>query len=160
MQKFKAKVEIIGINPFVFVPEPILNKIFDKAKKNKGHIPIYGTVNEKKFTQTLVKYSGEWRLYINTTMLERSPKRVGEIIEIAIDFDPKPRTLKLQPKFVKALNENHEAKTAFKNLPASRQKEIARYISSLKTEESIKRNIEKAVEFLLGKSRFAGRDKL
>ncbi len=70
MYTFIAEIEIIGINPFVFVPKHILQKIFTKAGKQKGHIPVNGTRNDKTYKQTLVKYSGEWRLYINTVMLK------------------------------------------------------------------------------------------
>src|SRR5690606_41266848 len=62
--------DIIGVNPFVFVPEDILKAIFEQAGKDKGPIPIKGLVNGKPYTQTLVKYSGEWRLYINMIMLK------------------------------------------------------------------------------------------
>ncbi|WP_248875551.1 hypothetical protein [Epilithonimonas zeae] len=67
---FFAKLDIIGINPFVFVPENILNTIFEISGKNKSPISVKGKVNGVPFTQTLVKYSGEWRLYINLKMLE------------------------------------------------------------------------------------------
>jgi len=159
MQKFRATLEIIGINPFVFVPQQILNTIFLKAKKNKGPIPVCGTINGKKYTQTLVKYRGEWRLYINTTMLPDSPKKIGESIEVAVQFDTTVRTIIPHPKLVKALNKHKDAKKTFDNLPPSRQKEIIRYISNLKTEETVGINIEKAIGFLLGKNRFIGRDK-
>jgi hypothetical protein len=136
-----------------------LNTIFLKAKKNKGPIPVRGTINGKKYTQTLIKYSGEWRLYINTTMLSNSPKRIGESVEVTVQFDASERTIAPHPKFIKALNKHKDAKKTFDNLPPSRQKEIIRYISNLKTEESVMINIEKAIGFLLGKNRFVGRDK-
>lgn len=63
---FLATIEIIGINPFVFVPEEILKFIFEKAGKSKGPIPVKGTMNSIPYTQTLMKFRGEWRLYINT----------------------------------------------------------------------------------------------
>lgn len=66
---FKAEIKIIGINPYVLVPGPILQKIFKQAGRDKGPIPIKGTINKKPYRQTLVKYSGAWRLYINTTMI-------------------------------------------------------------------------------------------
>ncbi|HUC83166.1 MAG TPA: hypothetical protein VMR70_19810 [Flavisolibacter sp.] len=69
MHRFKARIEIIGINPFVFVPDVILNALFQKAGVQKGPIPICGTINDKFYQQTLVRYQGSWRLYINTTML-------------------------------------------------------------------------------------------
>ena len=159
MHKFNAKLEIIVGNPFVFVPSKILNEVFQQANKNKGAIPIRGTINKKKYQQTLLKYSGEWRLYVNMKMLKNSPKRIGEIIEVEIEFDPSDRTIKPHPKLTKALTDNIKAKAVFENLSPSKQKEIIRYISNLKTENSIDKNVTRVINFLLGKERFVGRDK-
>ncbi|MEO6734679.1 MAG: YdeI/OmpD-associated family protein [Ferruginibacter sp.] len=155
--KFKAEIKIIGINPYVVVPDDILEKVFKQAEKNKGSIPIKGTVNGKDYKQTLVKYSGAWRLYINTTMLKDSPKRIGEIVAVSVAFDPEKRIVTPHPKFVKALKENKAAETIFNNLRPSLQHEILRYLSYLKTEESVDRNVLRAIDFLLGKGRFVGR---
>ena len=159
MHSFKAKIDIIGINPFVFVPGRILKAIFKQAGADKGPIPIRGTINTRPYQQTLVRYQGDWRLYINTIMLERSPKRIGETIVVTLEFDPSDRTIEPHPRFVKALAKNRKAKRTFENLSPSIRKEIVRYISHLKTEESIDRNVVKAIDFLFGKGRFVGRDK-
>lgn len=159
VQKFKARIELIGINPFVFVPEKILKEIFRQSGKEKGYIPVCGSVNRKPYKQTLVKYRGDWRFYINTTMLKDSPKRIGEIVEVTIQHDPEDRTIDPHPAFAKALKDNKEAKKVFDSLPASRQKEIVRYISALKTAESVSKNIQRAIGFLTGGNRFVGRDK-
>lgn len=158
MHKFKAPLDIIGINPFVFVPEQILKEIFTQAGKDKGHIPVSVVVNDNKHQQTLVKFRGYWRLYINVKMLPNSPKRIGEIIEIAIEFDPTDRTIKPHPELLQALNQNMEANQVFEGLPASRQKEIIRYIASLKTAVSVTKNVQRVIGFLTGKNRFVGRD--
>lgn len=158
MLEFSAKLEIIVGNPFVYVPSPILNEIFKQANKNKGAIPIRGTVNDKDYQQTLVKYSGHWRLYVNMQMLRNSPKRIGETIDVSIEFDPNDRSIAQHPKFIIALENNATAKQVFESLSPSRQKEIVRYISYLKTEKSTDRNIERAINFLFGKERFVGRD--
>ncbi len=157
---FHATLEIIGINPYVQVPEIILTEIFSQAGKSKGHIPVAGTVNGLSYQQTLLKYSGLWRLYINTLMLKNSPKRIGETIEVTIEFDPRDRTIKPHPKLTEALKNNVEAKAKFDNLSPSSQKEMVRYISSLKTEESRTRIIERAIDFLLGRSTFIGKKTL
>ena len=156
---FNATIEIIGINPFVSVPDIILTDIFRQAGKNKGAIPIRGTINNLPYKQTLVKYNGDWRLYINTLMLKNSPKRIGENIQVSIEFDPSDRTIKPHPKLVKALKENKQVKAVFDSLTPSLQLEIVRYIDKLKTEASIDKNVQRAVDFLLGKGRFIGRDK-
>lgn len=159
MHKFKADIEIIGANPFVSVPEKILMDIFRQAGKDKGKIPIRGTVNNLPYKQTLIKYSGDWRLYVNTSMLKNSPKRIGETIELTIEFDPSDRTIQPHTKLVKALNKSKRAKKVFDNLRPSLQFEIIRYIANLKTEKSIDTNVRKAIDFLLGRGRFVGREK-
>jgi hypothetical protein len=159
MNKFKAEIQIIGINPFVSVPDKILQKIFKQAEKEKGPIPICGTVNDKPYKQTLVKYKGEWRLYINTIMLKDSPKHIGKTISITVEFDPVSRTIQAPEKFLQALKANKKANAVFDSSIPSLQLEIVRYLANLKTEEALDRNIVKAINFLLGKERFIGRDK-
>ena len=158
MHNFTANLEIIGINPFVFVPKEILDSLFQQAGKDKGPIPVRGKINDKKYTQTLVKYAGKWRLYVNMIMLKNSPQRIGELLEISVEFDPSDRSVAPHPKWLKAIAENSEAKEVFDSLPASRQKEIVKYIANLKTEKSVERNVQRAINFLLGKGRFVGRD--
>lgn len=137
-----------------------MTEIFIQAGKNKGHIPVVGMVNKLLYQQTLLKYSGLWRLYINTLMLKNSPKRIGETIEVTIEFDPSDRKIKPHPELIEALKNNLIAKSKFDHLTPSMQKEMVRYISSLKTEESRTRNIERAINFLLGKSPFIGKKML
>lgn len=116
-----------------------------------------GRVNGKEYTQTLLRYKGEWRLYINTIMLPNSPERIGETIEVSIEYDKRDRTLQPHPDLTKALRENKKAEVVFQKLSPSMQKEIIRYISTLKTDESRQKNIKRAIGFLLGENRFVGR---
>ncbi len=159
MNRFKATIDIIGVNPFVQLPAPVLKNIFKQAQKGKGPIPIRGLIDGHPFIQTLVKYSGHWRLYINGPMLKTSGKKVGDTITLKLEFDPIERTIPLHPKLESALNKNKKAKIVFEKLAPSLQKEIVRYIHHLKTETSVDRNTVLAIQFLLGKARFAGRDK-
>ncbi|KFF12381.1 hypothetical protein IW15_12560 [Chryseobacterium soli] len=154
---FTTQLEIIGINPFVFIPEDILGKVFEASKKNKSPIPVKGTVNGKEFKQNLMKYLGEWRLYINTTMLNNSPKRIGELIEVSVEFDDSDRTISIHPQLDKAIRENPVTLQNFENLIPSRKLELIRYINNLKTEEGIQRNIEKIIRHLQGETDFFGK---
>jgi hypothetical protein len=155
---FHAVIEIIGINPFVFIPEPVLNDLFRESGKDKGPIPVKGAINGKAYQQTLVRFAGEWRLYINTKMLPKSPKRIGETVEVSIETDPSDRSIHPHPKLLQALEANPEANKIFESLIPSLQNEIVRYIANLKTETSVEKNVVKAIGFLLGKERFIGRD--
>lgn len=158
-ETFLSKIEIIGINPFVYLPDTILNSLFVQANKNKGPIPVKGTINGNLYRQTLVKYSGEWRLYINTTMLKNSPKRIGEIIEISIYPDTESREVPMLIEFAEALKLNKEANLVFEKLSVSRKAEIVRNLAKLKTKQSLEKNIIRAIQFLNGKESFIGRQR-
>ena len=159
MFKFKAKIEIIGVNPFVFLPERVLTKVFKQAGKDKGKIPVKMKIDGHEFPQTLIKWSGAWRLYLNTPMRKAARKDVGDVADFEIRYDPVERAVPMHAKFKKALQENKEAKKVFDSLRPSLQQEINRYFSYLKSESSVDRNVTKAIQFLLGNGRFVARDK-
>jgi len=157
VEKFSAKIFKIGINPCVVVPPRVLKFLFASAGKSKGPIPVKGKLNGAKYHQTIVKFSGKWRLYINFKMLQDSGLKNGDRAEVEIEFDSKPRTIPFHPDLKKALNQNPRAKASFEKLSPYRKKEIVRYIAHLKTEAARKKNIEKAIGHLEGKGAFAGR---
>lgn len=159
MIKFRAKIEIIGVNPFVFLPERVLNEVFKQANKNMGKIPVKMKIDGYEFEQTLVKWKGAWRLYLNTPMRKAAQKDVGDIADFEIAYNPIKRVIPIHPKFENALKGNKKAKEIFTSLRPSLQLEMIRYFSFLKTEEAVDRNVNKAIQFLLGKGKFVGRDK-
>lgn len=159
MHSFPGKIEIIGVNPFVFLPEEVLESLLEQAGQHKGKIPVTGTVNGVPYQQTLVKYAGAWRFYINMVMLKDSPRRIGETVEISIEYDASDRSIAVHPKLQQALAENPTAQAIFDSLPPSRRMEIVRYISRLKSEEAVDKNVARAIRFLHGEERFIGRDK-
>lgn len=89
-------------------------------------------------------------------MLDHSPKRIGEKIEVTVSFDAEKRELPFHPALKLALNKNKDAKRVFETLRPSRQKEINKYISMLKSKDAIKRNVERAIGYLRGENTFVG----
>ncbi len=155
---FTAELEMIDGNPFVLLPPAVLDDLFQQVGRSKGPIPVQGTINARPYQQTLVKFSGAWRLYVNMQMLDDSPRRIGETIEVTVSLDHSDRTIPTHPKLLAMLEATPEAKAVFDGLAPSRQKEIVRYIDGLKNDESVDRNVARARDFLLGKTRFVGRD--
>lgn len=158
MESFRAELEIVDGNPFVSLPDGVLAEIFRAAGREKSPIPVRGTVNGRPYEQTLMKFRGAWRLYVNMQMLDDSPRHVGEMLDLEVAHDPNDRTIEPPPKLAAALDKHAQAREVFESLAPSRQKEIMRYISSLKTEAAIDRNVDRAIVFLLGDERFVGRD--
>ncbi len=152
MITFSARIYKIGINPVIDPPDEALAAVFDRAGKSKGAIPVCGRLNGSEFIQTLVKYKGSWRLYVNGEMLRSSGLETGDIANVEMGFDPRPREVAVPPKLAAALRTDRPARTAFESLSPSRRKEILRYLGSLKTEGSLERNIERTLRHLRGES--------
>ena len=101
--KFSAEIQIIGVNPFVFLPDTVLASIFKEANKDKGKIPVKMKIEGHEFIQTLIKYSGHWRLYLNTPMRKIAKKEVGDTANFEIAFDSEERVIPMYPKLVKGI---------------------------------------------------------
>ena len=122
-----------------------MEKLFERAGRSKGPIAVRGTLNGAEFTQTLVKYSGIWRLYINAGMLRDGGAEVGDDVTIEIDIDPRPREVQMPAALADAFRKDKMAEAAFDRLTPSRRKEILRYLGSLKSSESIEKNVIRVV---------------
>ena len=149
MQKFSAEIYKIGINPVVDPPDGVLEPLFEAAGRSRGPIPVTGRLNGRDFIQTLVKYAGAWRLYVNGPMLKGTGLAVGDTAEIEIEFDPRPRSVPIPTRFSRALAGNAAAKKAFDELAPGRRNEILRYLASLKTRDALERNIDRLVRNLV-----------
>ncbi len=158
VESLRVELQIVDINPFVSLPEAVLADIFRQGGRNKSPIPVRGSINGRSYQQTLVRFRGAWRLYVNMEMLDDSPRRIGELVEVEVAYDPRERTIETHPKLAAALQENDHARKVFESLTPARRKEIIRYISNLKTDKAVNRNVDRAIGFLLGEQRFLGRD--
>ena len=83
-------------------------------------------------------------------MLKESGLSVGDIAKVEIELDTRTREVPMPPRLKAEFRKNAAARKAFESLPASRQKEILRYIGSLKAEDSIERNVARVISQLAG----------
>jgi hypothetical protein len=151
MKPFPAKIRIIGINPYILLPPTVLKSIFTVAGRDRGPLPVKGTINGKPYLQTLVKFSGAWRLYVNGPMLKATGLAVGDSARFTILYDPKPRLSPMPTLLKRALATDTKAKATFDALSASRQKEIKRYLNNLKAPATLDRNVTTVLRHLGGK---------
>lgn len=151
MPAFSQKIFKVGINPCVVPPQDVLEALFRQSRKNKGPIPVRGRINDARFTQTLVKFRGKWRLYINTSMLRASGLKNGDLAQVEIEYDPSDRTIPIHPALAKALATRKKAEKAYEKLAPHRKKEINRYLHNLKTREAVERSVGHIVTHLLGR---------
>lgn len=148
---FQAKIYPTGINWAVDVPSEITARLL----KEKGYIKIKGQINGFDFTQTLVPVkNAPHRLFVNAIMMKGGKTALGEVAEFVIEQDTisEDKRYSMPDLLAKTLSENDLA-NAFDKLPATRKKDILKYLSYVKTEETMQRNIAKVIAQLKDKSK-------
>jgi Domain of unknown function (DUF1905)/Bacteriocin-protection, YdeI or OmpD-Associated len=138
---FNAKIYKTGINWCVDVPINITENML----ADKGYITIKGQINDFDFTKTLVPVkNAPYRLFVNLKMMKGAKTELGKeaTFEIEQDTEKKINEYPIPILLVKILQENNLT-TAFENLTASRKKDILKYLSYVKTNETLVKNIEK-----------------
>ena len=104
---------------------------------------------------------GSFYLYLHGDVRKVSGTKTGDAVIVELEFDDEYRSGPAHPMpawFSKALDGNRSARRAWSELIPSRQKEILRYFSALKTPQAQARNVRRAIQVLSGgKGRFMAR---
>ena len=139
---FKAKIYKAGINPCVEVPQSVTARM----KPLKGYITVTGTINGHAFNQTLVPVrNSPYRLYVNTSMLMAGNATVGDIATFTLKQTVrKKKDYSMHPMLLRELRSNHLT-SEFNALTQSRQKDILKYLASLKKVETLVKNINRVI---------------
>lgn len=140
---FSAKIYKIGINWAVDVPA----EISEKMAPEKGYIRIKGHINDFDFIQTLVPVkNAPYRLFVNLIMMKGGKTALGEIASFSIEqnFTHVDKMYPM-PKLLAEVLEHHQLMSDFNQLTPFRIKDILKYLSYVKTEETLKKNIEKVI---------------
>lgn len=144
--RFKAVIYKVGINPCVDVPDRITAKLI----ATKGYIPVKGEINSFAFQQTLCPVkNGPHRLYVNAPMMKGANVEVGDTASFQIEQDDHPKTEITMPEFLKKELKKEKLLDVFLKQTPTRQKEVMKYMSFLKSDEARQRNLQK----LIGKLR-------
>lgn len=177
-QTFTAEVKIAGINPYVDVPEDVVNALGGEKKlavlvKLHGMDPIsnkdIAASKRKKlerdaprlraigrldaegwFRSTLVPLrSHPTRLYLDSWMRETANVAVGDRVRVTLKPDEASRELPVPAALQEGLHSNAQAKAAWEALTPSRQREILTYLNFLKTPAALERNVQEVIASLL-----------
>ncbi len=160
--RFRAPIEMNGINPYVLVNAKRAMRI---RKDWRKPLPVLVRVNgkpERPWRINLMPLGdGSFYLYLHGDVRKVSDTKVGDNVTVELEFDEayKNGPMHAMPSwFATALNQNRKARQAWEALIPSRKKEILRYFFRLKSAEAQTRNLQRAIHVLSGsKARFMGR---
>jgi hypothetical protein len=146
---FKAKIYSVGINWCVDVPRRITKQL----TAEKGYIKIKGQINGFNFTKTLMPVKNSpYRLFVNQAMMKGGGTALGKTATFKIEQNPDKAIKKYAaPKLLMEQLKKNEVTSDFNNLTPSRRKDILKYLSYIKTTETLSKNISKLIKQLRDK---------
>ena len=117
----------------------------------KRPLPVLAQINGKPDKPWRINLmpagDGSFYLYLHGNVRKASQTKVGDRVKVALTFNAEYRNGpmdKMPAWFSSALKKNPTARKNWELLIPSRQKEILRYFSALKSQEAIERNLELA----------------
>jgi hypothetical protein len=142
--KFEAAIQrSAGWGAFVFFPHDT-----QTAFGIKGRVPVQAQLGGLPYTGSLMPRGESFHtLAVPQAIMEQLNKKPGDLLEVDLCRDDKPRTVELPEEFTKLLQKENLL-TGFENLTLSRRKEYRNWIAAAKREETRHRRIIKAVETL------------
>lgn len=160
--QFDGKIEIRDGNPYVLVSKQQATDL--KAGWHKP-MPVRVQVNGQPQPAWRINMmpagDGSFYLYLHGDVRTASKTKVGDTVHVSVRFDASYRSGPTHPmpaSFKAALARDATVRKNWEALIPSRQKEMLRYIASLKSPEAVERNVQKALQVLGGKpARFMAR---
>lgn len=145
--KFKTTIFTGGGNTAGFwIPEEIVES-FGKGKR----FPVIVTINGYSYRNTVASYEGKYAIGVSVENREKANVKVGDEVEINIEYDNQPREVEVPEDMQIELNKNQKAKEIFEKLAYSHKKEYVRWISEAKKEETRLSRLGKLNQMILDK---------
>jgi hypothetical protein len=160
--RFSARMEILGVNPYVLVSAARAQRLKPGWRKP---LPVLVRVNghpeAKPWRINMMPVgNGGFYLYLHGSVRGASRTKVGDKVRVEVEFDGAYRggPQRMPAWFRAPLRENAKAMRAWNSLTPSRKKEILRYLVNLKSDAARERNVERALRVLSGtRERFMAR---
>jgi hypothetical protein len=160
--RFSARIEIREGNPYVLVSTDRVRALKpDWRQPLPVLVQVNGLPDPPWRINLMPAGDGSFYLYLHGDVRRASGTQVGDEVEIRLRFDEDYRGGPAHPMpdwFRDALEANEAALRNWEALIPSRQKEVLRYFSWLKSDEAKQRNLERAMHVLSGhEGRFMAR---
>lgn len=106
------------------------------------------TINGFTYPSTVAVMGGKFMVGVSGERRDAAGVTPGEMLDVDIELDTQPREVDVPAEFAKALDSDARAKKAFEGLSYSGRLRHVLPIANAKTDETRKRNIDKAIKAL------------
>ena len=141
MPRFRAELKLEGkTGTYIEVPLDV-PAVFGRARP-----PVRGTINGAPLRSTIAKYGDEYFLVINRKVREAAGVAAGQTVDIELELDTKPRTVRVPKDLASALD--GETRSTFDRMSYTHRREYVEWIEEAKRDETRRRRIAKAVDLI------------
>jgi uncharacterized protein DUF1905 len=151
MQVFSAPIIKLGINACLNVPEKIVKSLLAAARKKSAPVQVKCVLNGVDFDANVVRYSGDWRLYLNLVTRKAAGCDIGDKVKIQLTYDPSVRMPPMPEPFRQAVRGNSDLQKAWRLRPSAKRREILQSLNDKKSDAELAPDITKTIELLLKK---------
>jgi Bacteriocin-protection, YdeI or OmpD-Associated/Domain of unknown function (DUF1905) len=139
--RFRAELKLEG-KTATYIEVPIdVPAVFGRERA-----PARGTVNGAPLRSTIAKYSDTYFLPVNREVREDAGAAAGDTVEVELELDTKPRTVRVPKDLASALDDR--ARASFDRMSYTHRKEYVVWIEEAKHDETRRRRIARAVELI------------
>lgn len=122
----------------------------------RARVPVRGTINGFPFRSSLMPMGGCHRMVVNKTIRDGVGVSAGDIVAVVMERDEDERVVEIPPLLRKELAKSATARTNWKKLSFTHQKEMVRSILEAKQEETRARRLAKATDILKTGKKWTG----
>ena len=151
MQVFSATIVKLGINACLNIPEKIVKGLLAEARKKSAPIQVKCVLTGVDFDANVVRYSGDWRLYLNLVTRRAAGCDIGDRVKIHLAYDPSVRMPPMLEPFRQALRDDPDLQRAWRLRPSAKRREILQSLTGKKSDAELARGIAETIELLLKK---------
>lgn len=144
MSRFKAKLVSGTKAPYKTWTFVVIPGDLAKELGPKGSVPVRGTVAGIDFRATVTTGEGVRRFPVPRTLLEQASVQRGDVVAVALEPDPEPRSVEVPEELSEVLAADTELGRLFEALPPAHRRAWASYVAGAKRPETRLRRAQKA----------------
>lgn len=113
---------------------------------------VRATINGYTYRTSIAPMNGTFMLSVSEETRNNAHVTAGDMVEVEVELDTKPREVEVPPELAKALAGDAKAKRYFESLSYSGKLRLAAPITNGKTMETRERNLAKAMQEMKAKA--------
>jgi hypothetical protein len=122
----------------------------------RARVPVRGTINGYPFRSSLMPMGGSHRMVVNQAIRKGAGVKAGDKVWVVMERDTGERVVEVPPPLKKLLAGHKGAQSSWENRSFTHQKEMARWITEAKRDDTRQRRLAEIMRILKTGAKWTG----